>query len=69
MRLFPIETSSLPLLDDPVELQIMLGDMRIQYRTIDELIKARDTIRADLAAQQSAQRSYPRYQTANFSDE
>lgn len=32
------------------ELSIALGDMRITYRSADELLRARDTIRADLIA-------------------
>lgn len=32
------------------ELSISLGDMRITYRSTDELIRARDTIRAELVS-------------------
>jgi len=53
------------------ELTIGLGDMRITYRSTDELLKAKAAIEADLALQASAStpRPYPRHMLADFSDE
>jgi hypothetical protein len=51
------------------ELSIGLGDMRITYRSMTELLQARDTIQADLAAQATTARAYPRHQTASFADD
>jgi len=48
------------------ELSIGLGDMRITYRSTEELIQARDTIIKDLHAQANASRS-PRFAVADFS--
>lgn len=48
------------------ELSIGLGDMRITYRSTEELIQARDTIIKDLRAQDNASRS-PRFAVADFS--
>lgn len=48
------------------ELSIGLGDMRITYRNMDELIAARNTIVADLRAQASASRG-TRFTVADFS--
>ncbi len=41
----------------------------VEYRTVEELIKARDIIKADLASQASTARAYPRHQLADFSDD
>jgi hypothetical protein len=51
------------------ELSIGLGDMRITYRSLDELIQARAIIEADLASQQATARAYPRHQAASFCDD
>ena len=51
------------------EFSIRLGDMAITYRSMDDLIKARETIVADLDRQASAARPYPRHQLADFSDD
>lgn len=41
----------------------------VTYRTIDELVKAYDTIKTALAAQSAGRRGvYPRHQLADFSD-
>lgn len=52
------------------ELSIRAADGRtVTYRSTDELIKARDVIKADLAAAAAAKpRPYPRHQLADFSD-
>lgn len=47
---------------------IGLGDMRITYRGMDDLLRAKAVIEADLAGQQTAARAYPRHQLADFSD-
>jgi hypothetical protein len=51
------------------ELSIGLGDMRITYRSMDELLKSKAAIEADLASQQTTARTYPRFQTASFCDD
>jgi len=51
------------------EMNIRLGDMSITYRSIGELIQARDVIKAALAEQTTPARAYPRHQLADFSDE
>lgn len=51
------------------ELIVRMGDRQVQYRTLDELLAARDRISAVIAAQSSASRAYPRYQQASFADE
>ena len=52
------------------ELVVRAADgKQITLRTMDELLKARDAIRADMAATAAARpRSYPRHQLADFSD-
>lgn len=53
------------------ELTVRAADgKQITLRTMDELLKARDAIRADLAATSASARprSYPRHQLADFSD-
>lgn len=52
------------------ELSIRSSDgKQVTYRSIDELLKARDLATADIAAAASpAGRLYPRYQLADFSD-
>ncbi len=50
------------------ELSIRAADGRtVTYRSTDELLKARDVIKADLAAA-AKPRPYPRHQLADFSD-
>lgn len=41
----------------------------VTYRTMDELLKARQLAEADIAKSAGATRAYPRYQTADFSDD
>lgn len=65
-------TADLDALDRAIaagELSIGLGDMRITYRNTDELLKARETVKAELAAQATTARPYPRHQLADFSDD
>ncbi len=50
------------------ELTVRLNDRLITYRSIDELLRARAAILADLAAADSTSRAYPRYQQAVFAD-
>ncbi len=52
------------------ELSVRAADgKQITLRTMDELLKARDAIRADMASTAAVrQRGYPRHQLANFSD-
>lgn len=40
---------------------------QITYRSVDELLKAKGVVEAELASASSA-RPYPRYQVADFSD-
>ena len=51
------------------ELSVRIDGRSVEYRTIDELIKARDIIKADLDSQASTARAYPRHQLADFSDD
>lgn len=51
------------------ELVVRVDGRSVEYRTIDELIKARDIIKADLDSQASSARAYPRHQLADFSDD
>ena len=52
------------------ELSVRAADgKQITLRTMDELLKARDAIRAEMASATAARpRSYPRHQLADFSD-
>lgn len=52
------------------ELSVRAADgKQITLRTMDELLKARDAIRIEMASiASSRQRSYPRHQLADFSD-
>ena len=52
------------------ELSVRAADgKQITLRTMDELLKARDAIRAEMASVAAARpRSYPRHQLADFSD-
>lgn len=49
------------------ELTVRTNDRLVTYRSIDELIVARDRISAELAA--ATTRLYPRHQLADFSDD
>lgn len=49
------------------ELTVRTADRLVEYRSTDDLLKARDRIAAELAA--STTRLYPRHQLADFSDE
>jgi len=51
------------------ELIVRMGDRQVQYRTLDELLAARDRISAVIASESSTSRAYPRYQQASFADE
>lgn len=51
------------------ELSIALGDMRITYRSIDELLAARDRIAGILAEESAPGRPSPRHRLADFSDD
>jgi len=54
------------------ELTVRGADGRmVQMRTVDELLKARDAIRAEIASTTAGQtpRLYPRHQLASFSDD
>lgn len=42
---------------------------QVTYRSLDELVKARDLAKADIAAAASTARAYPRHQLADFSDD
>lgn len=50
------------------ELTVRHGERLVTYRSIDELLRARAAILADLAAADSTSRAYPRYQQAVFAD-
>ncbi len=51
------------------ELSIRTSDgKQVTYRSIDELIKARDAVLAEIASTSATPRLYPRYQLADFSD-
>lgn len=51
------------------ELSIRSSDgKQVTYRSIDELLKARQLAIDDIAAASSPGRLYPRYQLADFSD-
>lgn len=54
------------------EMTVRVNDRLITYRSIDELLKARDVMRATLAPQVTAgptSRMYPRRQIASFADD
>lgn len=42
---------------------------QVTYRSMDELVKARELAKADIAASASTSRAYPRHQLADFSDD
>ncbi len=51
------------------ELTIRAADGRtVTYRSMDELLKARAVMQAELAAATPRPRAYPRHQLADFSD-
>lgn len=51
------------------ELTIRGADGRtITYRSMDELLKAREMVRSSLASANATPRAYPRHQLADFSD-
>lgn len=51
------------------ELSIRSSDgKQVTYRSIDELMKARDAVLAEIASTSPTPRLYPRYQLADFSD-
>ena len=49
-------------------LMVQMGDRRVQRRTIDELMKQRAFVEHHLQAATNTARTYPRFQTARFSD-
>lgn len=50
------------------ELSVRSSDgKQVTYRSVDELIKAKGVVEAELASA-SASRPYPRYQLSDFSD-
>lgn len=61
---------------DAIDRAIASGELSVRtatgasvtYRSLDELLRARDLIASALAAQASAPRAYPRHQLADFSD-
>lgn len=51
------------------ELTIRAADGKtVTYRSMDELLKARAVMQAELAAANHRPRAYPRHQLADFSD-
>lgn len=51
------------------ELTIRAADGKtVTYRSMDELLKARSVMQAELAAATPRPRAYPRHQLADFSD-
>lgn len=50
------------------ELSVRTADRSVTYRSMDELLRARETIAASLASAQRA-RQVPRHQLADFSDD
>ena len=51
------------------ELSVRAADGRtVTYRSMDELLKARALMVADMAAASPSTRPYPRHQLADFSD-
>ncbi len=51
------------------ELVVRVDGRSVEYRSLDDLIKARDLIKADLDTQNATARAYPRHQLADFSDD
>lgn len=51
------------------ELTVKTNDRLVTYRSIDELLRARNHIAAVLASQDSSARLFPRFQTPDFSDD
>lgn len=51
------------------ELTVRNGESLVTYRSMDELLKARDKVAASLDTAAATPRSYPRYQLADFSDD
>jgi len=51
------------------ELRVRIGERDVTYRSIDELLTARDQVAAVLAASATPGRSAPRHQLADFSDD
>ena len=49
-------------------LMVQMGDRRVQRRSVEELMQQRAHVAAQLQAQSAGGRSYPRFQTATFSD-
>lgn len=51
------------------ELMVRFSDRQVQYRSLDELLKARAAIQAEIAGADATSRAYPRYQRATFADD
>ena len=50
------------------ELSVRLGDRQVTYRSLEELLKARDRISTVLEAASTTSRPYPRHQVPSFAD-
>jgi len=50
------------------ELIVRMGERMVTYRSLDELLKARDAILSQIAAAAASSRAYPRFQLAEFAD-
>lgn len=50
-------------------LSVRSGDDSVTYRSLDEMIRAKELIESELASASTPKRMYPRYQVASFSDE
>lgn len=51
------------------ELTVRTEDRSVTYRSMDELMQARDAVRAALAEAANTARGYPRHKLADFSDD
>jgi hypothetical protein len=51
------------------ELRVRYADREVQYRTIDDLIKARSLMLGSATTTPGVSRRVPRYQQAGFADE
>lgn len=50
------------------ELTVRHGDRLVTYRSVDELLRARSAIAAEIVSTSVTTRAYPRWQQAVFSD-
>lgn len=51
------------------ELSVSVGDRKVTYRNLSELMSAYDMVRRQLAQAASPTPAYPRYQQPDFSDD